>query len=645
MITIIGIWARKYAAEILLIGLFFILLILSYKSEGTYGGSDDYGHYKFARYAFSHPELYLEHWAKPAFTFLASPFAQFGFMGIKIFNLIVGLFAGYITYRVCKIFNYKFSWLAIIMVCFAPAYLSMLLSGMTEILFSFTLILCVFLALRKNFLWSAIILSFLPFVRNEGITIFPVFILYYVIHKKYKVIPLLLSGFILISLAGAHYYKDVFWVITKMPYTGAKDIYGSGPLMHFVNASKDIFGIPLAIFGLTGIVFLVLEFIRLKYPKGWIRESREVDELLLVFGSFAAYYIAHSVLWWKGWGGSLGLIRVIAGVVPLFAILGMKGFSRIIPFSKKWLAIPLVAVASYLLISTPFKVLQIPVQLGPAEQLISVAGKWVHQTGLDKNRVYYYDPFYWFALDIDPYDQQKVWEVVPNRQTPSKDIPDNSVILWDAHYGPNEGKLKLETLMNDTFLTLKKVFRPLQPFTTLGGYNYELCIFQKTSFPNNISLKWENYRKTDSLNEISLKRFLFYDFETDNLLYKGFKRTDSMAYSGRLSCLISKQEEFGPTIVLSFKNLEYPGIYRASARLYSAREINWKSVFLVVSAEHKGKLYLYSTQNPIDNNEQWKQVKLSFNLPEPKSKDDLLKIYIWNKERQLFLMDDLALSH
>jgi hypothetical protein len=286
------------------------------------------------------------------------------------------------------------------------------------------------------------------------------------------------------------------------------------------------------------------------------------------------------------------------------------------------------------------------VSLGPAEKLIKDAGTWVHEKGLDKNRVYYYDPYYWFGLDINPYDQQKLWEVVPNRQVPSHDIPDNSVIFWDSHYGPNEGKLPLEKLMNDTFLSLQKVFRPLQPFITLGGYNYEICIFQKTYKPNDIARKWEQYQKADSLNEISMKTFRLYGFEKEDALFKSSIRSDSISFSGRFSCLVDKNEEFGPTIPIFFKDLKYPNIYRASVMVYGSSSLNWKTILLVASAGHGEKLYFYSTQNPVNDKERgWKQAKLSFELPKPKSGDDILKIYIWNKDRQRFFVDDLMISY
>ena len=61
-----------------------------------------YYDYLFARYAPQHPELFFHHWAKPLFVLLSCPFAQFGFIGVKVFNFIVSLLIIVGTYLICK---------------------------------------------------------------------------------------------------------------------------------------------------------------------------------------------------------------------------------------------------------------------------------------------------------------------------------------------------------------------------------------------------------------------------------------------------------------------------------------------------------------------------------------------------------------
>ena len=66
--------------------------------NGTGDEGDSVHHYLFARYAPLHPALFMDHWAKPLYVLLACPFAQFGFVGAKIFNVLAMMGAMWFTY-------------------------------------------------------------------------------------------------------------------------------------------------------------------------------------------------------------------------------------------------------------------------------------------------------------------------------------------------------------------------------------------------------------------------------------------------------------------------------------------------------------------------------------------------------------------
>ncbi len=86
----------------LLLAFLINFVILAFISDGSVGGADDISHYKFSRYAFIHPEFFLDPWAKPLFTMLMAPFAQFGMMGVRILNILLGLVAAWLTYLTAK---------------------------------------------------------------------------------------------------------------------------------------------------------------------------------------------------------------------------------------------------------------------------------------------------------------------------------------------------------------------------------------------------------------------------------------------------------------------------------------------------------------------------------------------------------------
>ena len=104
---------------------------------------------------------------------------------------------------------------------------------MTEILFSLVLILSFWLFFKEKYCWAAVVLSFLPFVRSEGIVIFPLFAIALFLNKKYLTVPFLAAGSLFYTLVGYPHFRDWLWVIHQTPYSMGQSIYGSGSLFHF----------------------------------------------------------------------------------------------------------------------------------------------------------------------------------------------------------------------------------------------------------------------------------------------------------------------------------------------------------------------------------------------------------------------------
>jgi len=82
-------------------------------------------------------------------------------------------------------------------------------------------------------------------------------------------------------------------------------------------------------------------------------------------------------------------------------------------------------------------------------------------------------------MDLNPYDQERVHEFVYDRDHPEYKIEEGEIVIWDAHFSPNEGRLPLENLMSSEGFRLIHLTRDKEPFSVLGGYLYEIYIFQR----------------------------------------------------------------------------------------------------------------------------------------------------------------------
>lgn len=462
--------------------LFFLslsLILFSYLiiySEAAYGGSDNYSHYRISHFSWKYPRLFLDHWGKPLFTILSSPFSQLGFKGLMFFNAITAILTSVFSYLIVKKIGFKNAWFIIPFVLFTPIYFILIVSGLTEILFGFVLVLSIYFFISERYIASAIVISFIIFSRTEGFVLYPLFIFAFVLKGRYKVLPLMCTGFLIFSILGFFVLDDFWWFFTKNPYSGGARIYGSGDLMHFLNKTKSINGIPLAIIFVFGLIDYLNEIFRLKKI-----EQSLLIELALILFTYLVYLFAHSFVWAKGIGGSAGLIRVMAAVMPVAAIVSLRGFNFIIRLLKfnQFAQYGLALLFAILLIKLPFQLYNIPVKRDAREKVIHEAANWLQSSKLYNNKIYYYDTYFCYELDIDPYNQQRCIERIPSYKNPGKDMPIGSVVEWDAHFAPTSGYLPLDSLILNKKFVLLASFKPEKPFSNYAGYNFEVHLFQK----------------------------------------------------------------------------------------------------------------------------------------------------------------------
>ena len=469
--------SERYLVPVLFLALFVMLFILGYLSEGSFGGADSYVHFRISRYAFKYPELFLDHWGKPLFTILSSPFSQFGYSGIKVFNILAGLLTAFYSYKIAIELKLRNAYLVIFFVSFTPIYLIIHLTGLTEILFSLVLVLSVYLLIKERHIAAAIMLSLLPFARAEGLILLPIFMLAFLLDRKLRALPYMFVGFVVFGFLGWIVLGDFLWYINRFPYTGASSIYGSGDLSFFLMSYEKAVGKSLGSLFVLGGVFALYEFV---INRG-VNKSKTFYAVLFLLCLPLLYLALHSVLWWKGIGGSLGLLRVLAGVSPLAAILSLKGINLILDKIEPYRLIKYSAIIIVLVyvIKTPFNIYTLPWQWGQPEKLVKEAGLWLQNTGHANEMIYYYDPFFCHVLELDPFDKSVVQEKLSNIEHPEEGVAKNSIVLWDAHFGPNEGRMPLGRLLANPNFELLIKFVPETPLQVLGGYDYEIYVFQK----------------------------------------------------------------------------------------------------------------------------------------------------------------------
>ncbi|WP_347838847.1 hypothetical protein [uncultured Draconibacterium sp.] len=614
---------RKDPEKLGLYVFFFLLivfqLVLIFLNEKTFGGADSISHYHIAKYAFKYPHLFLDLWGKPVYTTLLSFFALGGFKLAQIFNLIVAVFSLYVVYIIARQYFPKSAFSITVLAAFAPIYFVLTTSCLTEVLFGLVLIISVYLFLAKKYLFSAIVLSFIPFVRSEGIVFLPVFAAALVLSRSYRSVLFLLTGTLFYSLVGFLAFGDVLWIINRFPYPTGESVYGNGSLFHFIKKSDTIFGIPMLTLILIGLVVETTDVL-----KKFSLTSPKTIRYILVVGSWLTYFAAHSYVWWQGRGGSLGLIRVIGGVLPLAALSAAAGLEFILDKTKGKRAILVIAgfvMASQLLLFL-FKS-DLPVKAPETDKLIEKSARFLEENQLN-GKIYYFNPMIVFHLDLDPYDKTKSNWGIGDKLKPSNSMDYGDIIVWDAHFGPNEGRTSLATLKNDASLQLVKTLLPVQKITVLGGHDYGVYIFQKVK-----------NRVVSGSSETIVRDLGIAESDAPQIL----------KYNGENALEMSPATEYSPNIIVAMNELPSGEIIdvELSIEFMGDAEIFEKEVLLIISVENERENLRYEKLSLLwgKDDSDWKKATVNTRFSADIPQSSIIKMYIWNKDRKKLFVKSL----
>jgi hypothetical protein len=528
---------------------------------------------------------------------------------------------------------------------FTPMYFLMTLTGLTEIQFGFILILSVYLFFDEKYLASAIIISFLPLSRSEGIVLLPFLFIALLMKRKYYAVPFLATGFLLFSIVGYFFvYHDFFWIITQSPYPLHHPIYTEkGPLLHFITFSPEIFGIPLLILFTTGIGIYVYLFFTAE-KKYRLQIFLEIWMLVL---TVLLFFAVHSVLYWKALFGSMGIIRVITGVLPLAAIVSLKAFDQLEKtlFKKESFRNVFLFLVIIFLIISNFLINQYPVPTSPRDQNLRKAANWVKQTPLIKQKILYTDLDIPFYLDLDPYNKKYIhlfsseWLM---------GYPENTVLIWDSYFGTHESDVLLDRVNKTGVYKLINIFQPIPYLSTEGEQPYEVCIFNKDPSGS----QFDNKAIRDSIIakncEIRAVRFITGTTFEKNLRKKDIPYvTGEVARSGSFSYKVPGDEEFKSSYELDLSKIisQKDNItIRVSCSVYPLIPFKENDTRLVITLKDRGDLYhslhLDSTATRVN---QWNKVSFMATFPVIKKSDRVI-IYFWHRGKKEFYIDDLKIE-
>ncbi len=454
-----------------------ILLIVCFYFDGTGGGGDSVYHFQYARFAGQHPENFFNHWAKPMYTIFASPFAQFGFIGIKVFNVLMSLISVYFTFKILEYFKTTNAHFIGIILFSITLFVNVTISGLTEPFSAALLMVSLYFLVKNKTILGLFIISFLPFIRSEGLIILGVIFVYLIISKKLKWSPWLISGHVVMSVIGSFYYHDLLWVFNKIPYAHVSSVYGIGTWSHFIIQLYFQIGLIEYVLFIIGSIAMLIGLIKLKSKMPFLNEK-----LWLIYGCFFAFFMAHTSFWALGIFNSMGLSRVFVSVMPLLAIIVLDGLNTIenliitknvqIAAYIKYILIVMLAIFPFLSTPTSYR-LPDDFELEPSQLLIKNSVVPYLNAHKPNKTIIMADISIPLFKNLDPFDKSKVKMLYDIKDFNAIDT--NALIVWDSWLSVMEFGLNLEKLNQCNNLKMDTIFS----ITSKQGRVTEYAIFSK----------------------------------------------------------------------------------------------------------------------------------------------------------------------
>lgn len=429
-----------------IVPLLFMLvgLVLAFVAPGTSDEGDSIMHYLYARHAFTYHEHFFNHWAKPLYVLIAAPFAQAGFIGVKLMNLTFTTLMLLFTHRFARRAGLQQPWLAVLCTACMPQVLVLSLSGLTEPMFGFWMMLGFLWLSGGKYARALTWLSFLPFIRSEGLLIFAAVALYILLKKAWRYLPLLAVGHVVYGIAGMLAGKNFLWTLNENPYASLSSIYGNGTWNYFLEHLPDLIGKVLPYFLLLGMLYGAVQLCaRFLFRQ---KSSMRDEELALVYACYVGYFIAHSLFWALGIFNSFGMLRVFLPVLPLAGFICARGILLLSqPIDKalrtrpiQWACIALVV--GFLLSGSDYGYMWgRDFDLKADQKAQNRLAAYMKRNIPDYHRyTFYYEPTHLsMALNIDHFDTLQ-HRTIRNSFEDNR-FPSRSFFIWDDWFSKYEG--------------------------------------------------------------------------------------------------------------------------------------------------------------------------------------------------------------
>jgi hypothetical protein len=288
------------------------------KSNGFYY-IDELSHYLYSRFVLQALPITVQTWHRPIPQWLFALPAQFGHTFTMFFagGLFICLLL--ITYRIAQLHGIKHAEWVVILVGLQPILFDLSYACMTEIPAAFMISLSYYYHLKGKHGWSLSLASAVILCRSEMYIFAGLMFLVYAYKREWKILPLVLVGPLLWIGSTTIISGNIITFFTEWKhFTNLGKFIPGTSLMHYVANLHATFGYTQVVLFAAGVIFIA-------------RAKRSAD-FGIIYAAIAITIVFHTIAGAEifHWTGSIGELRYIVVIGPLFGIVSVYALSEIL---------------------------------------------------------------------------------------------------------------------------------------------------------------------------------------------------------------------------------------------------------------------------------------------------------------------------
>lgn len=294
-----------------------LYFLFSLRSEGFYQ-QDEAAHYLSMKRFWHNPNLALSNWEKPGFKLVYALPALLGSTFVKFVNCLFAAFSCFFAYRVAESYKVKIPLIAFILLATQPFWVLLSFRNYSELLSAFLIIFGLYWHRKAQFYVSALVISYVAFVRQE---FYPFLALYglYLLWQKQFVAAVLLAVFPLVhNTWGWAVSSDPLYLLNQILKANKEigDNYPRQGFEHYFLMSGTIYG-GLALTCL--IAYFAIKILQKKAAEWFLIVPTLLYFLMYCVFNIQSYPMGPS---------TAGNLRYLIIISPLIAVIGALAVSE-----------------------------------------------------------------------------------------------------------------------------------------------------------------------------------------------------------------------------------------------------------------------------------------------------------------------------